>query len=274
MPPLRRRFVSYLILFFAAYAAVCVVLYVRQDSMVFFPSRGTADELDKLAHSEKFAPWTNAQGERIGWQSIGGDSNNVLLIFHGNGGHAMHRNYFQYFTRQDGEGWKTYLLEYPGYGARDGAPSEKTLTTAAVEALDTLASPERNVWVLGQSLGSGVACAGVASRPAAVAGLILVTPFDSLVGAASGHYPWLPVSLLLRTRLDSRKNLEKYPGPVAFIVAENDTVVPARLGRRLFEGYPGRKRLWEVSEAGHNDSELLLSDWREIVTWLQGMNES
>lgn len=255
-------------LLLGGYAAICGVLYFRQDSLLFFPER--SGDLTREAGLSGFEPWINTRGERIGWQSRDGDPQEVLLVLHGNGGHALHRNYFHYAFRAEGERWKTYLLEYPGYGDRPGQPAEATLTDAAGEALDLLAAePGRRIRLLGQSMGTGVACAAVARRPKSVAGLILVTPYNSLVAAASSHYPWLPVPWLLRTRFDSEKNLAHYPGPVAFVVAGEDTVIPPLLGQRLFEQYPGRKRLWLVPGAGHNDSTQLLADWPEIVKWLE-----
>lgn len=254
-------------LLLAGYVAICALLYFRQDGMLFFPQH--APDLDAQATAAGFEPWLNAKGELLGWQSRDGDPQNVLLIFHGNGGYALHRNYFRYLTRNSGDDWKTFLLEYPGYGDRPGPISEASLTAAAVEAIDELAkTPGRTIRILGQSMGSGVASAAVGLRPKQVAGLILVTPYNSLVAAASSHYPWLPVRWILRTRFDSEKNLAAFPGPVAFVVAGRDATIPPHLAQKFFDQYSGRKRLWWIAEAGHNDSDALLADWAEIVKWL------
>ena len=50
------------------------------------------------------------------------------------------------------------------------------------------------------SIGAGPAAYLASQRP--IAGLILVTPFDSLTALAREHYPWAPVSLLLRYRME------------------------------------------------------------------------
>lgn len=263
--------VNILLIIPLGYLVICLLLYFRQDQMVFLPTRGSSSDYDQEASAQKFEPWLNARGERIGWQSVGNDTENALLVCNGNGGDALGRTYYRDYCKAGGSGWKTFLLEYPGYGARAGAPSEKSCVAAAVEAIDTLASePDRKIWLIGESLGSGMASAAVAQRTNKVAGLVLVTPFDSLVGAAGSHYPWLPVSLLLRTRLDSEKNLGDYPGPVAFLVGVKDRTVPAALGRKLYESYPGRKRLWLAPEAGHDVSDLLLTEWPQILAWMRG----
>lgn len=253
------------------YLVVCAVLYFRQDSMIFVPDRGTEAEQDPLADAEGFEPWTNTRGERIGWKSRDGDDANVLLVFSGNGGCALDRTRYREYCRKNPGDWRTFLLEYPGYGARPGQPSEPSLTAAAVEALDLLSAPPgRKIRLLGVSLGSGVACAAVARRPQAVAGLILETPFNSLIAAAQDRYPWLPVTWLSRTRFASEENLRHFPGPVAFIVGERDTTVPAALGRKLYAGYPGLKKLWSAPDADHDVSEFLSAEWSQIVAWLEG----
>ncbi len=249
---------------------ILAVLYFRQDQMVFVPTLDTEGNLDRAAAAEDFELWMNARGERIGWQSRGGDASQTLLVCGGNGGHALDRAYYRsYLANQDCE-WKIFIVEYPGYGVRPGSPGEKALTAAAVEALDTLAAqPGRTIRVAGESLGSGVASALAAARPEKIAGLVLVTPFDSLVNAAASHYPWLPVRLLLRTRFDSAKNLRSYPGPVAFILGAGDTTVPTALGEKLYAGYRGRKHRWLVPGAGHDCSEFIGREWRQVAAFLQ-----
>lgn len=144
------------------------------------------------------------------------------------------------------------------------------MTEAAVQALDELSrSGAQSIWVLGESIGTGVACGAVRERPRLVQALVLITPFDSLVSVAQIHYTFLPVSWLIRHRFDSVANLRDYPGPVAFLLAENDRTVPARLGRALYESYPGVKRLWVTPRADHNDRALMLSAWPEIAGWLK-----
>ncbi len=253
------------------YLVICAVLYFRQDRMIFVPDSGTEAEQDPLADAEGFEPWINAKGERIGWKSRDGDEANVLLVLSGNGGCAINRTYYRGYCRGNPGNWKTFLLEYPGYGIRPGTPSEPALTAAAVDALDLLSDvPGREIRVLGVSLGSGVACAVAARRPQAISGLILETPFNSLVAAAQGRYPWLPVAVLSRTRFASDENLRHFPGPVAFIVGERDTTVPAALGRKLYEGYPGRKKLWSAPDADHDVSDFLQAEWNQILAWLEG----
>lgn len=261
-----RFLMSILALLVLGYLGFCVFLWWNQERLLFFPNVATPAELEEVARTEGFEPWNDTNGHHIGWKSIeNADASRALLVFHGNGGYALHRNYTAF--RKSGAPVEVFLLEYPGYGSRTGVPSEKSLTAAAIDAIDAIPK-DKELFVFGQSLGTGVACAAVAQRPDRVAGVALLTPFNTLVATAQVHYPWLPVALLIRHRFDSVRNLGKYHGPVAFIVAENDGTIPANLGRQLFDGYQGPRKLWFVSGANHNDIEKLLADWPQVASWI------
>jgi pimeloyl-ACP methyl ester carboxylesterase len=235
--------------------------------MLFVPEDVPEAELNRIAARGEFEPWLNAKGQRIGWKSIEGNPRNALLVCHGNGGFALETEYKD--LRRD-QAFKVYLLEFPGYAGRDGKPSAHALVTSAIEAIDLLHSDlECRIWAMGISMGSGVICAAVVSRPGIVSGLTLVTPFDSLSSAAGSRFPWIPVRFLLRHKLDSDKNLESYHGPVAFILAGNDRVIPPALGQRLYEKYTGPKRLWLLPGIGHNNRDDQLAIWPAVAGWLR-----
>ncbi len=265
---LLRRMVAWIILIAVLFVVVLGLAYFYQDRLIFYPWKGDSAGLETEANRVGFIPWRDAQGTRIGWQSKTGDPRQVIILFHGNAGAALHRAAYPSFLH--GNSRKFYVLEYPGYADRPGRPGEKAMTQAAIQALEQLSgSGAQSIWVLGESIGTGVACGAVRERPKLVQALVLITPFDSLVHAAQVHYPMLPVSLLIRHRFNSIENLKDYPGPVAFLLAEDDRTVPAQLGRALYEAYPGVKRLWVTAQADHNDTPLMLAIWPEIAAWLQ-----
>ena len=64
--------------------------------------------------------------------------------------------------------------------------------------------------------------------------------------------PWLPTSLILRDKYDNIAALARHPGPVAIVIAEEDEVVGAAQGRKLYDNYPGKKILIPLPDTGHN----------------------
>jgi pimeloyl-ACP methyl ester carboxylesterase len=139
------------------------------------------------------------------------------------------------------------------------------------DAAETLARVHRQfgtpVLVIGESLGAGVASAAAPRQKAAVAGLLLITPWDRLHHVAVHHYPWLPVRWMLRDRYDSASHLKGFDRPVAVVVAARDSVVPLRLGAALHAAIAGRQPLIVIDGSEHNDwFDRVDAGWWQTVT--------
>lgn len=52
---------------------------------------------------------------------------------------------------------------------------------------------------------------------------------------------------------EGRRSVNGYRIPVAVLVAERDSIIPARFGRHLYQQLGAPKRLWQVPGAEHND---------------------
>jgi uncharacterized protein len=264
------------------YLGVVILLFLLQRHLIYFPVRAREEELMKDAENYGLVPWRNSSNQLIGWRSVGTGVpplRSRLVVFHGNAGHSLYRSYYAdgfHGLAEASPEWEILLFEYPGYGARPGPATERNIITAGRQALSELLKDTSGpVFLLGESLGSGVAARLAAENPERIAGLFLVTPFTRLSDVGARHYPLFPVRLILRDRYEVQDNLKQYPGPVAFLMAGRDEIVPAELGRKLFEEYPGRKRLWIQSGAGHNtlDFSPVAPWWREVADFLTGRAE-
>jgi fermentation-respiration switch protein FrsA (DUF1100 family) len=78
------------------------------------------------------------------------------------------------------------------------------------------------------------------------------------------------VKLLLRDHYDSVTHLAAFGRPVLLVVAEDDSIVPARFGRALHAALAEPKRLSVVAGADHNDWFDHLDDawWRQAIDFL------
>jgi uncharacterized protein len=268
----------------AALAASCVAIFgltgcafvgAFQRKLIYVPFHEPESAMLTLARSLGFEPWRDETGTIIGWKSAhhGRPPSNRMVVFHGNAGYALHRGYYlSGFQEIDGgRKWEVYLFEYPGYGARPGALGETQFVRAGLHALNALTTGDsRPIYLLGESLGSGPACALAQRAPDRVAGLFLVTPFARMGDVAAHHFSFLPVRFLLRDRWDNAFALRGYHGPVAMLIAGRDEVVTAAQGRLLFQGYGGPKHLWTESDAGHNTIDFRpgAPRWREVSDFL------
>ena len=244
-----------------------------QRQLIYYPEVAPEATLLETANRIGIQDWRNADGKLIGWHTNStGNETRRIVVFHGNAGHALYRQYYAAGFLAQSADWQVYLFEYPGYGARPGAPSEPDIKATATDALkEMLARDPRPLYLVGESLGSGVATFLAGNFKQQIGGLLLVTPFTSLSDVASEHYGMLPIRALLSERYDSLKALGLYHGPVAFLIAGNDEIVPAALGRRLYDSYSGRKWLLEQPGAGHNtlDFDPNATWWSEVTGFWQ-----
>jgi uncharacterized protein len=132
----------------ALYLAVCALLYFKQNALLFFPTH--------FAQDTDLSPWIIG-GNVIGYCREANNPEAVWLCTHGNGGQADQRSYL---LRRMSDRDSLYVLEYPGYGLRNGRPSKSSIDAAAKEAYHVLRSRFHSVpvCVVGESMGSGPAC--------------------------------------------------------------------------------------------------------------------
>ena len=224
----------------AIYLLLVIATYFYQRSLLFFPTH--------LPLVSRLTAW-RVGGSIIGYCREVANARAIWLMTHGNGGQAAERDYvLGRMSDQD----SLYVLEYPGYGAREGHPSKESIDGAASQAYELLRAqhPGKKVCVLGESLGSGPACS-LAHEKVPPDKIVLVVPFDTLASIASERFWFLPVRLLLRDRWNNIEMLEDYAGPVDIFGAVDDTIIPIRHAQLLAKQIP--KAHFTVLPGGHND---------------------
>jgi fermentation-respiration switch protein FrsA (DUF1100 family) len=232
-----------------AWALTACVLWAIQDSMLFHPD---TRPLGEPPAASKFARATliTADGLELAfWTAPPEPGQPVIVHFHGNAGNAADR--FPFASGFARRGWGYVLAEYRGYGGNPGTPSETGLFEDGradmrwVEATWGVKVP----YLLGESLGGGVAVAMATERP--VAALVLDAPFTSVTDIAAGLFPWLPARQMVRNPFD---NLSRIPGirvPLIVFHAERDGVIPVAHGRAVLAAAPGPKTGLFLPGAAH-----------------------
>ncbi len=242
-----------------AYVVLLLLLAGCQNRILYQPQRGSEEDFIAAARRRNIQPWRDAQGHLIGWHRPNPRAANRLVVFHGNAGCALQRDYYidAFQSLDGGADWEVWIFEYPGYGSRPGSPGRSAFLPAGRLALQALlAADPRPLFLLGESIGSGAACALAGEMPGRIAGLALVVPIARLQEVAQEKFRWLPMGLLLRDRFDNIASLASYRGRVAVVIADSDEVVGAAQGRKLHENYPGPKLLIVLEAAGHNSFDI------------------
>jgi uncharacterized protein len=162
----------------------------------------------------------------------------------------------------------SYLVAYRGYGASEGRPSQRALTSDALTLVDEAARlhPDAPVDVVGRSLGSGVAIQVAARRP--IERLVLVTPFDSLAAAAGDLFPRLPVQRLIADRWDSAAIARDVTAEILVLRAGQDEVVRPPRTEALLAVLPPSTQVVDLPDADHSNLSEDPAYWTAIQGFL------
>lgn len=251
------------------YLAYGALLWNLQESAIF-PAPGGIDRssLDAAAREVGALPIILETSDDVtlyGWHRRA-DGTRAVLYLHGNGETVADSMALQRIAQQ--EGWDFVTVAFRGYPGSEGSPSEEGLVRDARAAwdyiVDDLAIPPEKVVVHGRSLGGGIAAALLTEvEPAA---LVVESSFTSVRELAEAQVPLLPVGLLLRHPIDTRKRAPHIDVPVLVLHGDADTIIPVAHGRRLAELYPNATYL-ELPGRGH--MQLLVVVSREArEAWL------
>ncbi len=224
---------------------------------IFQPAKFPAGEWNQTAVLVQDAHFTAADGTKLhGWYVAQEQPKGHALLLHGNAGNVtLLAETLRTLNRR--HKLAVLALDYRGFGKSEGKPSEQGLYQDARAARKWLADKdhiaESDVILMGVSLGGAVAVELAAHDGAR--GLVLASTFTSLPAAAQKQIPWLPMSLVLSTRMDSLNKIKDFHGPLLISHGEADEVVPYSHGQALYEAAPGAKKFIRVAGGRHNDPQ-------------------
>jgi pimeloyl-ACP methyl ester carboxylesterase len=263
------RFISVKKIFILILSGVSFAGCDMQQNMLYYPDLRLPSESELAAKGLRF--WPAGPAGYRGFTSAAeiGNIKGTIIIFHGNAGTAADRDY--YLSELGALGYRVILAEYPGYGRREGRLGEQSFVDDSRETLRIAAEAYPGpIYLLGESLGCGVVAGVARDASLKIAGILLITPWNTLLAVAKDHFPHLPVGWFMKDRYDNADNLKSFRGKIAVVGAERDEVVPVRHARELFALLPGNNKMWILPGAGHNDWPLRMdtAKWREILDFL------
>jgi pimeloyl-ACP methyl ester carboxylesterase len=246
-----------------AFYLFCVLfMYLSQDSQLFYPP--AADHSGET--DERLVAYQLVREEATlkGWLVNPAYAREKLLVYYGGNAEDIFYTLDEFRDIQAA----SLFVSYRGYGPSSGRPSEAALFADALAVLDDIRGRHtpRQTFLLGRSLGSGVASFVAASRE--VSGVVLITPFDSMVNLARQHYPWLPVGMLLRHRFDSVQHLAGVRAPLLIIYGGQDQVVPPVRTENLIRHVPGGQRVLFLEHADHGNVDLFPEYWPAVLDFI------
>lgn len=237
------------------------LVYLFQEKLIFLPVKLSSDFKFNYSADERLievAPGVrlNALHFRLP------DARGLVLYFHGNAGNlaewgSVSENFLPL-------GYDVFVFDYRGYGKSDGVINSEAMLHADAQAIfNTVAkeySPEKII-LYGRSLGSGMAVRLAAKT--SVKALVLESPFFSMAEIGRFHYPFLPVSLLLRYPLRNDLYLPAVRCPIFIMHGTADEVIPWQSGQKLARLAPAAKLL--LLENGHHNNSSDFVEYHKLV---------
>lgn len=192
----------------------------------------------------------------------------AVLLCHGIGETLDHWSAVQALLHDHGIG--SLVFNYSGYGRSTGPVRaerwEEDMAAAYVE-LRQRVDVEAPVFVLGFSLGSGIAAHGAAALRPAVAGLFLCEAFDSFRGAACamGVPRWLANTV--PDLWVTVATMEYIQMPVWVIHSDSDQLFPLDMAQRITKACGLWGELIVVQGLTHNEPYLTAAEtyWQPII---------
>lgn len=226
------------------------LLYVFQRSFLYFPFTTEVNPARiGLSEARVIRVKTIDDQSIINW-FIQKPGKFIVLYFHGNGNSLGDRP--EILSQIADMGLSVLAVDYRGYGGSTGKPSETGLHRDADatydQALELGFAPD-HIILLGESLGSGVALELASRRQ--VAGVMLDSPYTSIVEVAARRFWMFPVRWLLRDTYRSDIWIRAVHMPILILHGVNDRVVPFDLGQRLSEIGGAHVRFVPIAGTAH-----------------------
>ena len=221
--------------FIATYLFILIFTYIFQRNLLYHPGENNyfGDQLHVSIKKVKIKTQDNI--ELIAWYHKKDITKyKTILFLHGNAGSLENRihkiNHFKDMNIN------FLIVAWRGFSGNEGKPTEKGLyedARSAVRWLNDEGVDEKNMVIYGESLGTGVTTEIAQNRN--FAGIILESPFTSMIDAGKDKYSYLPVRFLLKDKYESNKKIKNIKSPILIMHGKVDKIVPFYMGKKMYE---------------------------------------
>ncbi|HEY7462473.1 MAG TPA: alpha/beta hydrolase [Gemmatimonadota bacterium] len=238
----------------AVLVALRLLALLLEPRLAFYPQRGVgATPRDLGLEFRELEIQTSDRETLAAWWLPHPEPRAEVLFWHGNGGNLS--LWLDVLAGIRARGFSVFALDYRGYGASTGSPTEKGIyldTAAFVRRFrDELHRPGVPVVYWGRSLGAAAAAYATNVEPPDA--LILESPFAEGRSVVRDDPFFAVLSVFASYRFPTASFLESWRGPSLVIHGDADRVVPIRHGRELFDRLEGDKRFLPIRGADHED---------------------
>ncbi|SNS73032.1 hypothetical protein SAMN05421770_10297 [Granulicella rosea] len=196
----------------------------------------------------------------------------AILVCHGIGETVAHWSEVQALLQDYGLG--SLVFNYSGYGESSGSVDakhfEEDMAAAYTELLQRL-PVESKVFILGFSLGSGIATSGISPLRPQPAGLILCEAYTSFREAshAAGFPRWL--AAIVPDLWDTCQSVQRLQLPICVVHSDADQLFPIAMAEQILASCKSDcTEFVKLSGFGHNElyARPTAGYWEPVVEWV------
>jgi uncharacterized protein len=248
---MKKSIVNIFLTLLIIYIAVCGLLYLMQEKLIFFPEK--LDKEYKFRFNQNFEElnFKTKDNTLLNGILFKADSAKGLIFYlHGNAGSL--KSWGEVAQTYTDLNYDLFMLDYRGFGKSEGAiNSQEQLYDDVQLVYDSLKTKyrETEMIILGYSIGTGPAAKMASLNQPKL--LILQAPYYSLVDMMKRNYSIIP-TFLLKYKFETNKYIPACKMPIAIFHGDQDEVINYNSSAKLKGLLKPADTLITLKEQGHN----------------------
>ena len=216
------------------YLLILLFMYIFQRTFMYHPNVKNTDQTTVQFKYKEVYIESEKDIKLKSWYSYLNPNKKTILFFHGNAGELGARTYkLNKFNDLD---LNFLIISWRGFSGNNGKPTEQGLykdAQKAVEWLEKKGINKKDIVLYGESLGTGIAVE--LATKSKYSGIILESPYTSMIDMGKRFYPFLPISVLQKDKYNSLKKLSMIKSPILVLHGKSDKLVPFYMGKKIYD---------------------------------------
>jgi len=243
----RMVFASILIFLLSCYCSISLVIYFKQASYIYLPSKKIETLPDHHHIDYENVYFTSSDNNKLnGWFIEADNAQATVLFCHGNAGNIS--ILIETIEILKNLNLNVLVFDYRGYGLSEGAPTEEGTYSDAKAAYDYLTktkniSPSKLI-IFGRSLGGPIASWLAQQFPPKA--IILESTFTSMLDMAHRRFPYIPAKMMVRYTYPTETYVKNFTKPTLIIHSSEDELIPYSMGQKLYDNITTTKVIAEI----------------------------
>ena len=244
--------------------------YFYQEYVIFYPNDSEADR-QYLYQQTTYRPITIKE-QYHGWLKEAASSQSIIVFFGGNAQNtaSIFRDFeeLQIFDHMTSTSFLS--VDYPSYGTSEGSLSQTSLFNMAEAVMDDVYDryPNQHIYIVGYSIGTGIASYAASKYP--VTHIALISPYNNGSSLFNSYFPvfYGPLQYLIRYPLTSDEYLSSIDAQILIAYTKDDTIVKPYLSKQLIQACNASVNVKEYTDITHGEMVLDINVWSDIIQFL------